>query len=74
MAEKIKHTYVTESNIPFEEAFYMTDRFMFLNMYPDGIWYVDTHCSKWEDIKQTAIQVAKTFGDTDTLEKLQNHV
>jgi len=35
-------TYVTESDIPFNEAFLMSERFKILNMCPDGIWFVDT--------------------------------
>jgi len=63
-------TYVTESDIPFNEAFFMRERFEILNMCPDGIWFVDTRHSKWPDIKKTAIDVAKTFGDAEALQKL----
>jgi hypothetical protein len=39
--------YVTESEIPFNKAFYMTDRFVILNMDNQGIWYVDKEHSNW---------------------------
>jgi ABC-type transporter MlaC component len=63
-------TYVTESAIPFNEAFLMSERFKILNMASEGIWFVDTQHSKWPEIKKTAIDVAKTFGDAEALLKL----
>lgn len=62
-------TYVTMSDIPFHDAFLMADRFIFLNMYPKGIWYVDTQHPEFERIKQTAYNVAKFFGDNEQMEK-----
>lgn len=64
-------TYVTESDIPFKEAFYMDERFVLLNMFSQGVWYVDREHSKWEEIKNSALLVAKTFGDQDQIDKLQ---
>tara|TARA_B100000378_G_scaffold203508_1_gene166880 strand:+ start:916 stop:1122 length:207 start_codon:yes stop_codon:yes gene_type:complete len=63
-------TYVTESDIPFNEAFLMTDRFVILNMLNKGIWYVDKEHSHWPEIKETALNIARTFGDKETIEKL----
>lgn len=65
-------TYVTESNIPFSEAFLMTDRFVILNMLSQGVWLADTKHSKWQEIKNTAMDIAKTFGDTKALQALEN--
>jgi hypothetical protein len=62
--------FVTESDIPYLEAFLMPERFEWLNMYPDGIWFVDKEHSKYPEIKEAAILVAKTFGDAETLKKL----
>lgn len=64
--------YITISEIPFDEAFLMNERFVLLNMYPDGIWYVDKEHPDWSKIKETAIYVANTFGDTEQLIKLNN--
>lgn len=62
--------YVTESDIPFEKAFYMTDRFILLNMASEGIWYVDKEHSLWDKIKETALNIAKTYNDAETILKL----
>ena len=67
-------TYVTESDIPFNEAFLMSERFEILNMASQGIWFVDTQHSKWPDIKNTALDVAKTFGDLEAIQKLTNQL
>lgn len=64
--------YVTQSDIPFSEAFYMSDRFVILNMWKDGIWYVDKEHPDWEKIKETALNIATTFGDTETVEMLSS--
>lgn len=65
-------TYVTESEIPFNEAFLDgSERFILLNMLTQGIWYVDTQHSKWQQIRQTALDIAMTFGDKDQIAKLQ---
>jgi len=63
--------FVTESDIPYLEAFLMTERFVWLNMAPDGIWFVDKEHSKWPEIKAAAILVATTFGDAEALKKLE---
>lgn len=65
-------TYVTQSKIPFNEAFLMPDRFILLNMFSEGVWYVDKLHSDWEKIRETAIDIAKTFGDEEQLKKLQD--
>lgn len=72
MAAPVK--YVTESEITYLEAFYMTDRFVYLNMWPDGIWYVDKNHSKIQEIKEAAILVAKTVGDKDAIEKINREI
>lgn len=63
-------TYVTKSDIPFREAFYMPDRFIILNMWKQGVWFVDQQHPDWEQIKQTALDIAKTFGDSEQIKKL----
>ncbi len=62
--------YITQSYIPFNEAFYMTDRFVILNMWSEGVWYVDRQHPEWEKIKETALTIAKTFGDQEQIKKL----
>lgn len=62
--------YVSQSKIPIEEAFLMPDRFVILNMWPEGVWYVDREHSEFPKIRQTAIDIAKTFGDKEQLLKL----
>jgi hypothetical protein len=64
--------YVTESEIPFNKAFYMTDRFVILNMDNQGIWYVDKEHSDWKEIKQTALNVAKSYNDKELYDKIMN--
>ncbi|MGN6435960.1 MAG: hypothetical protein ACTHMM_05475 [Agriterribacter sp.] len=63
--------YVSQSDIPFTEAFYMVDRFVILNMWTQGVWYVDMQHPEWEKIKETALAIARTFGDHDQIKKLQ---
>lgn len=63
--------YVTESDIPFEEAFLMDNRFIILNMLNQGIWYVDTEHPQWPKIKETALEIAKTYGDKESIEKIK---
>lgn len=58
------------ANPLFPSSGYSQD-FILLNMYPDGIWLVDKQCTKFEDIKKTAIEIAKMFGDKRELEKLE---
>jgi len=72
MAEK-KITYVTNSEIPYEEAF-LNDRFILLNMWSEGIWLVDKEFPKWKEIKGVALAIAKQFNDTDTILKLESLV
>lgn len=73
MSELInKLNYVTKSDIPFNEAFYMTERFVILNMWNEGVWYVDMEHPEWEQIKETALNIARTFGDNEQIKKLTN--
>ena len=65
-------TFITESKITFQEAFYMPERFVFLNMLNQGVWYVDIKRSQWEKIKEAAMKIARRFGDKKTIEKLEN--
>ncbi len=64
--------YVTQSTIPFNEAFLMPERFVMLNMWTDGVWYVDTEHPDFSQMKETALSIAKTFGDQKTIQKLQD--
>ena len=64
--------FITESNIAYLDAFLMSDRFVMLNMWKEGIWLVDKQHSKWQAMKETAIAIAKTFGDLDTISTLQD--
>lgn len=61
--------YITESDIEYTEAF-LSDRFIILNMWGEGIWLVDKQHSEFEKIKETAIQIAKTFDDKKTISQL----
>ena len=61
--------YITESKIEYYEAF-LDDRFIMLNMCKEGIWLVDKQHPKFEEMKKTAIEIAKTFGDEKTLLEL----
>lgn len=56
---------------PLHPSSQFCDDFILLNMYPDGIWLVDKQHSKWEDIKKSAMFVAYTFGDKETIDKLK---
>lgn len=62
--------YITESEIPYLDAV-LSDRFIILNMWKDGIWLVDKEHSKWDAIKETALNIAKTFGDKKTVSTLE---
>lgn len=64
--------YVTKSDIPLEEAFLMDHRFILLNMLNQGIWYVDKEHPQWSKIKETALEIAKIFGDKESIEKIKS--
>lgn len=60
---------VTERDIPYEEAF-LSDEFIMFNMGRE-IWLVDKQFPLYDKIKETALSVAKTFGNKEDIEKLQ---
>ena len=64
--------YVTQDKVDYYEAMLTTDRFILMNMLSEGIWLVDKEHSDFEKIKETAIGIAKTFGDKSALEMLNN--
>jgi hypothetical protein len=43
--------------------------FHLLNMWTDGIWLVDENHPAFHDCVQTAINIAKTMGDKEHVEK-----
>lgn len=63
--------YVTQSKIDYYEAMLQSDRFHLLNMSSEGIWLVDNEHPQFDDIKETAISIARTYGDNEELEKLK---
>lgn len=65
--------YITKSDIPFHEAFLMPERFVIINMWTEGVWYVDREHPEWDKIKETALNIAKTFGDQDQINKLSTN-
>lgn len=48
-----------------------TDDFILLNMGTE-IWLVDKKIESWEQIKESAMAVARMFNDTATIEELNN--
>lgn len=49
----------------------LSQDFVLFNMGPgEGIWLVDKQHSKYEAIMQTALEVALTYGDTETAERI----
>lgn len=62
--------YVTQDTVDYYEAMLTTDRFILMNMSSEGIWLVDKEHSDFEKIKETAINIAKHFGDKKALETL----
>jgi len=62
---------VTKKNLNGVSPWLQEPSFILMNMGKE-IWLVDPEYPDFEKIKQTAIEVAKTFGDKETIEKLQN--
>ena len=68
---EIKKRYVTKSNISYIDAIVEhEDRFIWLNMHPDGLWFVDKQHPNWEKIKETALAIAEFHRDKETVDKL----
>jgi hypothetical protein len=47
----------------------MEDGFHILNMWTEGIWLVDEKHPKFNDCVTTAIEIARTMGDMEHVEK-----
>lgn len=49
------------------------NEFILFNMGPgEGIWLVDKQLKQYPEIKEAALFVAKTFGDTAAIEKINS--
>jgi hypothetical protein len=72
MAIEIQIFLSSEPGLPFIDAFIgeKAKHFVILNMAPEGIWYVDKRHQQYDVIHETALLVARTHGDSKTVDEL----
>ncbi|WP_231489876.1 hypothetical protein [Pedobacter sp. Leaf170] len=67
---------VTERDLKDENPLFPSSQFfkdfILLNMWPDGVWLVDKQHSLFEKMKETALEVANSFGDKESIERINN--
>jgi hypothetical protein len=68
---EIKRFVTQDSSIDYYEAHLMPNRFVLLNMWPDGIWLVDMQHPDFDKCVEVALTIAKTFDDKESIEKLE---